>query len=198
MTVRWKPLLVLSGLFAAIAVVGIAAIAWTLVPRGSKDILPVARGERAAGKFEKAKIHYQRALQLDGKNAAIHEEMASMFADWAKQAPAEKKPEIMAWRLASLEEACKYDKRLQEPRRALLAAAQDHDDTAETVRWAKEVLSLEPDNVNAHYALANEALECAYARYVGCEAGTRRVGERKDRAGTALRDPGSARSRYRR
>src|SRR5438067_12913619 len=86
MTVRWKPLLVLSGLFAVIAVVGFAAIAWTLVPRRPSDILPAARAERAAGRYEKAKIHYQRALQMDGRNPALHEEMAAMFAEWAAQA----------------------------------------------------------------------------------------------------------------
>src|SRR5207248_1157777 len=48
MTVRWKPLLVLSGLFLIIAVIGVVAIVFTLVPRGSADILPQARAERAA------------------------------------------------------------------------------------------------------------------------------------------------------
>ncbi len=159
MIVRWKPLLVLSGVFAVIAVVGIAAIAWTLVPRGSKDILPAARAERVAGKFEKAKIHYQRALQLDGKNPAIHEEMASMFAEWARQAPAAKKSELSAWRIASLEEAAKYGAKLYEPRRQLLAAALDLDEPAESIRWAKQLLTVEGNHADAHFALANEALD---------------------------------------
>src|SRR3954451_24802334 len=92
MTVRWKPLLILTGLFVVIAVVGVIAMAYTLVPRGSADILPVARAERAARRYDNAELHYRRALQQDGKNAAIHEELASMFREWAEQAPAKKKP----------------------------------------------------------------------------------------------------------
>jgi predicted Zn-dependent protease len=158
MTVRWKPLLVLSGLFVVIGVVGFAAIAWTLVPRRPSDILPAARAERAAGRYEKAKIHYQRALQMDARNPGVHEEMAAMFAEWAKKAPAEKAPEILAWRHHSLTEAAKYGPTLREPRRELLAEAMA-DDSTETVQWAKEVLTLEPENPVAQFALAYAALD---------------------------------------
>ena len=94
MTVRWKPLLILSGLFVVIAIVGVIAMAYTLVPRGSADILPLARAERAAKRYDNALLQYQRALQKDGKNAAIHEEIASMYGEWAVHAPAEKKAEL--------------------------------------------------------------------------------------------------------
>ncbi len=77
MTVRWKPLLVLSGLFAVIAVVGLIAMAFTLVPRGSSAILATARAERAKKQYEKAEIHFKQARQMDGKNPSIHEEMAA-------------------------------------------------------------------------------------------------------------------------
>ena len=79
MTVRWKPLLVLSGLFLIIAVIGVVTIMFTLVPGGSRDILPQARAERAAKQYDRALIHYKRALQKDGRNAAIHEEIAAMY-----------------------------------------------------------------------------------------------------------------------
>ena len=42
MTVRWKPLLILSGLFVVVALVGVIAITMTLVPRSSAG-LPEAR-----------------------------------------------------------------------------------------------------------------------------------------------------------
>ncbi len=49
MTVRWKPLLVLSGLFLVVALVGVVAITLSLVPRSSQGILKMARGhERPA------------------------------------------------------------------------------------------------------------------------------------------------------
>jgi predicted Zn-dependent protease len=159
MTVRWKPLLVLSGLFVMIAVLGFIAIAFTMVPRGAGDILPTARAERSAKQYEKALIHYKRALQVDGKNASIHEEMASMFAEWAKQSPAEKRAEVEGWRLASLREAWKFGKNLKEPRRQLLAAALREDDAQESLLWAKEVLALEPDSADAHFVVASESLD---------------------------------------
>src|SRR5436853_35331 len=37
MTVRWKPLMILSGLFVIIALVGVIAMAYTLVPRRAAD-----------------------------------------------------------------------------------------------------------------------------------------------------------------
>ena len=48
----------------------------------------MAHAERPAKRYDNALVHYRRALQQDGKNASIHEEMASMFAEWSEQAPA--------------------------------------------------------------------------------------------------------------
>ena len=50
MTVRWKPLLILSGLFFVVAVVGVIAMAWTLVPRSATGVLKAGpgRGRRGA------------------------------------------------------------------------------------------------------------------------------------------------------
>lgn len=159
MNVRWKPLLVLSGLFLVIAVLGLIALMYTPGARGSADILPLARAERDAEQFAKAKIHYQRALQKDPKNAAIHEELASMFAEWEKRAPADKRREINGWRLISLMEASKFGKKLLGPRRQLLGYAMQRDEAADAVFWAKEVLALEPKDVDAHYVLAADLLE---------------------------------------
>ncbi len=84
MTVRWKPLLILSGLFVVVALVGVIAITMTLVPRSSQGFLKLARESREAGRFEDAEIRYKQALQIDGKNAAIHEEFAGLYQDWAR------------------------------------------------------------------------------------------------------------------
>src|SRR5262249_40539797 len=83
MTVRWKPLLILSALFLVIAVVSVIAFAYALVPRSSADILPMARAARASKQFANAQIHYRRALQKEPRNAAIHEELAGLCAEWA-------------------------------------------------------------------------------------------------------------------
>ncbi|WP_406696848.1 tetratricopeptide repeat protein [Singulisphaera sp. Ch08] len=159
MTVRWKPLLVLSGLFLVIAVVGVVAIAYTLIPRGSSDILPQARAARSAKQYEKALIHYKRALQKDGRNAAIHEEIAKMYGEWAEQVPPEKKAEIQYGRIESLITATRYGKTLKEPRRLLLDDAIRRGVGSDSLFWANQVLELEPSNGDARYVLAAETLE---------------------------------------
>src|SRR6478609_2277666 len=102
MIVRWKPLLFLSGLFVVIALIGVVAMAFTLIPKKSADILPAARAERAAKQYDRALIHYGQALQVDEKNPAIHEEMAAMYAEWEKTAPAGKLMEMRTKRANSL------------------------------------------------------------------------------------------------
>ena len=47
MTVRWKPLVFLSGLFLVVGLIGVVAIILTLVPRSSQGILELGtRGPR--------------------------------------------------------------------------------------------------------------------------------------------------------
>ena len=87
MTVRWKPLLILSGLFFVVAVVGVIAMAWTLVPRSAQGVLKQARAAVAAGRFDDAEIYFKQALQFDAKSAAIHEEFANLYRDWCRTAP---------------------------------------------------------------------------------------------------------------
>lgn len=159
MTVRWKPLLILSGLFLVIALVGVVAIVTTLVPKGAADILPMARAERKAKHFDKAKIYYQQALQKDGRNAATHEEFAAMYAEWAEQAPADQKDSLRLSYLGELIETAKYGKKLVKPRTLLLADAMRYELSSDMVHWAKELVELVPDNADAHYVLAIEGLE---------------------------------------
>ena len=159
MTVRWKPLLILSGVFAFIAVVGVVAITYAMKPRGSVGMLRDARAFRAAKRYSDADIHFQRALQVEGKNPAIHEERAAMFADWVRSASSEQQPNLRVQRLKSLADAAKFGKTLKEPRRALLASAMEQDEVPEGIFWAKEVLVLEPNHPDALYFLASESLE---------------------------------------
>ena len=120
MTVRWKPLMILSGLFLAVALVGVVAITLTLVPRSSQGILSRARAARDANRFENAEIYYKQVLQLEAKNAAIHEEFADLYREWFKQAPPAKKPALRNDWLDHLLSAVKFDKTLKGPRRELL------------------------------------------------------------------------------
>src|SRR4051812_42691340 len=102
MTVRWKPLLILSGLFVVVALAGLMTIAMVMGSRGTADILARARAERKARAFDKAKNYYQQALKLAGRDADLHEEMAGFYEEWGRQAPPEKKAELRGLFLGSL------------------------------------------------------------------------------------------------
>jgi len=162
MTVRWKPLLVLSGLFLVTAVMGLMAIVYAMMPRGSADLLGLARADRRAHKYDNAVVQYRRALQKDGKDAGIHLEMADLYAEWSDRLPAgaqaEKRAELRVLQLRALAEAAKFDKRRAAPRRRLLADALGHDEAAEAAHWAGELLGLEPGDLDAHYVMADRAL----------------------------------------
>ena len=85
--------------------------------------------------------------------------MASLYAEWAEHAPAEKRAELLGKRFTALIEATKHGTTLKGPRRQLLAAAMAQDETPESVHWARQVITLEPENADAHYILAAAALD---------------------------------------
>jgi predicted Zn-dependent protease len=159
MTVRWKPLLILSGLFLAVALVGVVAITLTLVPQSSRGILSRARAARDAGRFEDAEIYFKQVLQLEAKNATVHQEFAALYRDWAQQAPAARKPALRSERLDHLVRAVNFDKALKGPRQELLTEAMNADLVSDATSWAREMLKVEPDNLDAHYVLAADALD---------------------------------------
>ena len=159
MTVRWKPLLILSGLFLAVALVGVIAITMTLVPRLSQGILTRARAARKAERFEYAENYYKQVLQLDDRNAAVHEELADLYRDWSRSAPPAKKAALRMERLEHMSSAVRLDKAAKRPRHELLSDAMNEDLTADSLRWANEVLKLEPEDPDAHFALAVDALD---------------------------------------
>ena len=159
MTVRWKPLVFLSAVFLIVGLIGVAAIILTLVPRDTHDILRRARTSRDAGRFEDAEIYFKQALQNAATDAAIHEEFAGLYRDWAQNAPAEKRVALRTNRIDHLRSAIKFDKAIKGPRVALLVDCMHDDDVYGSNYWAKEVLNVDPNNLDAHYALALEALD---------------------------------------
>jgi tetratricopeptide (TPR) repeat protein len=159
MTVRWKPLLILSGLFLAVAFVGVIAISSTLLPQSSQGFLKRARAFREANRFEDAEIDYKHVLQIEPRNAAIHEEFAAMYRDWVRSAPASKRAPLKNERLRNLLDAVKLDKASKGPRCELLKDAMDEDLEADSVYRANEVLKVDPDNTDAHFVLASQALD---------------------------------------
>ncbi|WP_435005952.1 tetratricopeptide repeat protein [Tundrisphaera lichenicola] len=159
MTVRWKPLLILSGLFVVVGLVGLMTIATVMGARGTEHFLDRARAERKAGAFDEAKIDYQQVLKADGRNAKLHEEMADFYEEWIRKAPVEKKSELRALYVGSLTAAAKAGTKLVGPRRRMLAEAIRQDDVDEQVRWARDLITLDPNNRDAHFILASHEFD---------------------------------------
>src|SRR3954451_586095 len=150
MTVRWKPLFILSGLFFVVAVLGVISMAWTLVPKSAQGVLKQARAATAAGRFEDAEIYFRQALQFEPKSGPIHEEFAEAYRDWARSAPADRREALRAERLDHLVKAVKFDRAAKGPRRELLAEAMVQDSATDAPYWAKEMLKVDPENTDAH------------------------------------------------
>ncbi len=157
MSVRWKPMILLSVLFVLVAALGLMAIMSALVPGGAQEILPLARAEVKAKKYDRAKIQFERALQRDPKDAAIHEELAAMLAEWSKESPAMRAKLRPMW-LHALNNAAKYGKQRIGPRKALLADALRREEPADCLFWAKDLIVLDPKDPDACFVLAADAL----------------------------------------
>lgn len=163
MQVRWKPLLILSGLFAATALMGLGVWVFGFGAGAGDDpetILEQARAEREAGQYDRALIQYRRALQAaGGADASIHEEIAALSADALKTAADDQKTELQINRIRSLAEAARLDRRRVEPRRTLMREALADGEEADALRWAEELIALDPADADAHYLHAEKFLD---------------------------------------
>src|SRR5262245_17318539 len=159
MTVRWKPLMILSGLFLVVALVGVIAITVAMLPKSAEGIVKVARAARDAGRFPEAEIYFKQALQLKPGDAMIHEDFAAMYGAWMPRADGEKRAALRLERLNQLRQATRFDTGAKAPRRELLRDAMDQDLAFDSAYWAKQMLEVAPADLDAHYVLAAEALE---------------------------------------
>ena len=159
MTVRWKPLLILSGLFVVVAIAGLMTIATVMGSRKSSDFVARARTERKAREYEKAKLDYQIALKSDNRNAALHEELADLCKEWMATVPPEKKADLRNAYVSALTSAANFAAKKAEPRRKLLAEAMRGDDQVEQVRWANSLAPIDPTDSDASFVLASEKLD---------------------------------------
>lgn len=163
MNVRWKPLLILSGLFLCTALAG--AGVWIFgfgagSGQNPESILQQARDEQKAGQFDRALIQYRRAIQASGgASAPIQEEIAGMYAEQMQSAPDDVREELQINRFRALAEAARLDRRKAEPRRILMQEAQALGEEADALRWADELIVLEPTNADANYLAAEKNLD---------------------------------------
>ena len=159
MTVRWKPLLILSGLFVVVALAGLMTIATVMGSRGSSDFVARARTERKAKEYEKAKLDYQIALKTDNRNPALYVELADLCQEWMREAPPEKKVELHNLYVSALTSAANQGAKQVEPRRRLLTDALVRDDQVEQIRKARELAPIDPTNADAAFVLAADELD---------------------------------------
>ena len=159
MTVRWKPLLILSGLFVAVAVVGVIAISSTLAPPSPQALLKQARAAREAGRLADAEIYFKQALQGGANDAAVHDEFATLYELMLASAPAGRKDALRSERVDHLLKARKLDPNLKGPRLRLLHDAMADDVAADAVAWAREVAGIDPADLDAAFVLAFRELE---------------------------------------
>ena len=158
MTVRWKPLMVLSGLFVVIGVLGVLAIGRALMSNRATDLLPLARSERAAKQYARAEIQYRKAIQSDPKDPKLYLELAGLYDEWIDSNPTDRVAKFRQARLHALGEAAKFGKQLAEPRRLLLLDALRRNEDADSLQKSRDLLAIEPNNLDAHYVLAEHAL----------------------------------------
>jgi predicted Zn-dependent protease len=159
MSVRWKPLIILSGVFLIVAVVGFGVMTLDLMPASASSIATQARAAWKEGRHAEAQIHFLRALQQEPRNARLHAEVSRLYEEWAQAEPT-RADELSRSRIGSLQEATKYGTDA-EPRRLLLHEALVAEDQASSVQWGKKLLDVDPTAAEAHYALALAALDTA-------------------------------------
>src|SRR5689334_16263760 len=135
MTVRWKPLMILSGLFLVVALFGVVTIV-AMMPQTAAGTLKLARSARESGRFENAVIYYKQALQIEPRNAAIHEDFAGLYRDWGRKAPEDQRAALRAEWLLHTAKAVEYDKAAKAPRRERLHDAMDQDLSNDSIYWA--------------------------------------------------------------
>jgi tetratricopeptide (TPR) repeat protein len=158
MSVRWKPLIILSGLFLGVAATGVAVFFLVFGGANPDDILRQAREAAGRSRYAEAEVLFLNALQAGGKRDAIFEEMADFYDKWSLTAEPAKRQEMVARRLNSLVQATRANASALAPRVALLAESMLGDDASEQVSWAEQVAKLEPKNLAANYVLATAAL----------------------------------------
>jgi predicted Zn-dependent protease len=158
MSVRWKPLIILSGFFLVVAAGGLIAFMFAMRPGKASEILPLARKEADAGQYERSFIQYRRALQREPRNAAIHEELAGMIDRWLQAEPGEHQ-RLRPMRLRALADAARYGPGRPAPVRALLADALEHADHGSALIYAQALLPMEPNHPDALGLLVTESLD---------------------------------------
>jgi tetratricopeptide (TPR) repeat protein len=158
MTVRWKPLILLTALFVVMAAMGLLAIASVLMSEGAEELLKQAQAEARAGRYDRAVLQYERALQREPRSAKAHLALAETLGDWMAKEPSEA-PRLRAKWLGALNQAARLAEQSADPRRMLLADALAHEEWDDAVHWASELISLDPDDADALYVTALDHLD---------------------------------------
>ena len=160
MTVRWKPLLILSGLFLVVALVGVVAITMTLVPRSSQGILKLRASGPRGRPLRGCRDLLQAGAPARGQERRDPRGVCRAVPRLVRSGPAPREGGAPR-RTAGPPRAARSSstRRSRVRGKQLLKDAMNQDLVADSIYWAKEILNVEPDDPDAHYVLAAEALE---------------------------------------
>ncbi len=158
MSVRWKPLILLTMLFVVLAAMGLLAITTVLLKQGAEDLVNLAQAEVKAQRYDRAVIQYERALQSDPRSAKIQLGLAETLRLWMAGDAAQVSKLRPKW-LNALNQAARLAEQSAEPRRVLLADALAHEEWDDAVHWATELRTLDPSSTDAAFVLAIDGLE---------------------------------------
>ena len=97
MSVRWKPLIILSGLFVVVAMGGLLAFVLVAGQDDAGQILAQAAG-RSEGRLGSRRRRFttSRPARPPPPDADVHEEVAGFYGDWLARADASKRPNLEA------------------------------------------------------------------------------------------------------
>ena len=123
MTVRWKPLLAISGLFLVIGIMGLLAMVYALAPSNAPELLAKARKARAAHKLRSPRSIISARFRRRARTARFTKSWARCIGNGRRPFPTRRNRRSGMQATASFAEAARRGKNLVEPRRVLLAEA---------------------------------------------------------------------------
>ena len=136
------------------------AITVTLVPRSSQGHSETS-AERPAKRVDSRmpRSTTSKFFSSSAKNAAVHRGDRRHVSRVVAVGSGGEEAALRGERLDHLSSAVKFDKADKRARHELLDDAMNEDLIPDSLYWAKEVLKLEPDDPDAHFVLAVDALE---------------------------------------
>ena len=158
MTVRWKPLVIVSGVFLVVGLIGVVAITLTMVPALAAGH-PEAGPRRSRGwALRERRDLFQASASARAQERGDPRGIRRLFIATGPSSAGRQDGCPRRRAIDHLISAIKFDKAARGPRRELLREAMNEDLAEDAVFWAKDVLNVDAQNPDAHFVLAMNAL----------------------------------------